>query len=362
MLSPRILHFTRSQVYWECNEIWANEMYPAGFRDAAYDSTFFTKGGLVDFIDRIELDHPTEPLPEPWGTLSHARRHFLWRGIVEWYTTKALTYHSDKLPALSGISKYLAPLMGPTDTYLAGIWKDQCIVHQLAWYTRSPSLSTIMVESGTPTWSWAATDQPVRYGTYRLFATFRKEFKHSRLGRLERACTVLDVQTILATDDPTGAVTSGFIVLQGHLNRITIRSSPFDSSSFIYTCVNDTYLPFEDITFDRAIDGDDNNSLYLLSLLIEHSALAQIRPPYTELHKNYYFAYLILSPVPGCPGSYQRRGFAAGGSGPHSDPLTTAGGSMAEWAPIWETLPGQEGNILSEAPFDVEMGFRIRLL
>ncbi|KAK0707087.1 hypothetical protein B0T26DRAFT_484202 [Lasiosphaeria miniovina] len=46
----------------------------------------------------------------------------------------SLTFHSDKLPALSGIVKHLEPVMGPPTTYLAGIWKDQYMALQLGWF------------------------------------------------------------------------------------------------------------------------------------------------------------------------------------------------------------------------------------
>ena len=116
-------------------------------------------------------------------------------------------------------------------------------------------------------------------------------------------------------------------------------------------------LPFlpDNISFDRAVNKNlNNNNLYLLSLLIKTQ---------TEgMGGDRKFIYLIVSSVPGSPGSYEQRGCPAFRFVPERNPLVTAGESAATWVPIRDTLPGQEDYILSEGEFDTEKEFRIRLL
>jgi hypothetical protein len=281
LLAPRVLHFGRKQLFWECSELCACEAYPNGLPPAIQrgdtkrimegkkqvfeekvrvferDKQLLTKnqlitsnlvidtlpenkkrndinekearGRLLRFLSKVvqpilgdknlaknRKDKKEEiilvPSLHPWSYYIGLRGKKMvgeeevrvWYSIVEAYTKASLTVTSDKLPALSGIAKYFQPIFG--DTYLAGIWRDHIQI-SLGWYCTGRLLPR-PEEFRAPTWSWASTDNRVTI------------MEHKNPTPKLR---VLDAQTKLATLDPTGSVSSGFLLVEGPLNRVTVR-------------------------------------------------------------------------------------------------------------------------------------------
>lgn len=69
----------------------------------------------------------------------------IWRSILTQYTSKNLTFGTNKLPALAGIVKHIQPLF--RNTYLTGIWKDSIIL-LLRWYCFSRNRRRILPRLG----------------------------------------------------------------------------------------------------------------------------------------------------------------------------------------------------------------------
>ena len=112
--SPRIIHFSREQLFWECNEMVASESFPDGLPicgSLRFLEPF--KGGQRDSIlqERASLGMPVA-IPEE--EFSH-----IWRRLVRQYSNSTLTFKSDKLVAISGLA---SAIQGYTkDEYLAGL-------------------------------------------------------------------------------------------------------------------------------------------------------------------------------------------------------------------------------------------------
>ncbi|KAI1366483.1 heterokaryon incompatibility protein-domain-containing protein [Xylaria arbuscula] len=97
-----------------------------------------------------------------------------WRGLVESYSQKNITYSSDTLPALSGLANRWSRITGKD--YLCGLWTDG-LLPGLLWYAGN-SISSTGVDRResidkrfardkdtyiAPTWSWASTRRPVAW-------------------------------------------------------------------------------------------------------------------------------------------------------------------------------------------------------
>ncbi|PMD31521.1 HET-domain-containing protein, partial [Hyaloscypha variabilis F] len=144
LLSPRVIHFGRKQLFWECDELCACETFPAGLPQTTID---LGKARLSSWMKTL-ASKPTDE--------NNHLKLLLWNLIVQQYTGMALTFGSDKLLALSGIAKYLQSILG--GTYLAGLWKED-ILFQLSWCTADvPGLNPRLSEYRAPTWSWASMD------------------------------------------------------------------------------------------------------------------------------------------------------------------------------------------------------------
>lgn len=197
ILSPRVLHFCDTEMIWECKEYTLCE---------CGDCRSMGK----EEYHRI-LDHP-----------STAKLVKQWEDLVEAYSDLALSYESDKLPALSGLAKQMARLR-PKARYLAGLWSDslqwdllwknvKAGSHYQTWGTRPSSWRT-------PSWSWAAVDTKVVFPLSDSCFTSYEEC----VGELIKTySTISDVQTCLATEDPTGQVKGAWLTISGPLFATTL--------------------------------------------------------------------------------------------------------------------------------------------
>lgn len=148
-LAPRVLHFTESQIYWECLESTCCEADPTG-ELLVFTPTVYKEA-------RLELAK-MEAVPESQrpSLLNSKLGGFRaqWGNVVSLYANCALTKESDRLIAMSGIAKTFQD--ANKDTYLAGLWKKGIHV-DLTWTTNASDGAEVRrSECYFPTWSWAS--------------------------------------------------------------------------------------------------------------------------------------------------------------------------------------------------------------
>jgi Heterokaryon incompatibility protein (HET) len=110
LLSVRVLHFTASELLWECNSAFRCEcrgLTHQGEQTKQYHTAVFGRDEVQELAGR-------------WGS------------IVQRYTSLALTKESDRLPALSGSAKqFLRP--GTLGAYYAALWEND-FIRGLLWF------------------------------------------------------------------------------------------------------------------------------------------------------------------------------------------------------------------------------------
>ncbi|KAI0873249.1 heterokaryon incompatibility protein-domain-containing protein [Hypoxylon argillaceum] len=170
-LSRRTIMFSQDQIVWECKEMTASEHDPHRY------------------VPRLTAE-------------------LNWKDLVESYTSRAITYEKDTLPAIAGIARTVGEHTG--DTYCVGVWVEN--LSSLLWHPSSGGPITsrgLRMEYIAPTFSWAALAGPVS------FLTTRWEFiwlvKYIAHGQERRE----------ATTDSYGAVKSAWLKLGGPLIRVT---------------------------------------------------------------------------------------------------------------------------------------------
>jgi hypothetical protein len=155
-LARRTLHFTKSQIFFECNCKIACESCPEGFPDSMW---------WTNAPERVlpkDRDHPSS-----------------WFQAVKLYSAGQLSFSKDKLIAISGVARHFHTITG--DKYVAGLWRSN-IERELCWRVdreEVPSASeTSRPPSGPcqlfadhplyqgPTWSWASTNEPISWELY----------------------------------------------------------------------------------------------------------------------------------------------------------------------------------------------------
>lgn len=132
-LSPRTLHFCAKQVHWECREFGANETHPEGPPGQSKGDSY------------LGIETP-------------------WTEIVKSYTTRSLTFSTDRLRAIQGVADCLyrnSSVHGPPDKYLHGLWRST-LPRSLLWVPATPPKHDRQMMTA-PTWSWASTGEQISF-------------------------------------------------------------------------------------------------------------------------------------------------------------------------------------------------------
>ncbi|KAN0110962.1 HET domain containing protein [Hyaloscypha variabilis] len=133
IMSPRVIHFAKGEVSWDCYKINACETIPTG--DYWLMSSDDNKKTSLELLD---------------SSASELKRIRSWLAIAQIYSASKLTFpDKDKIIAISSVARYLGDIWGME--YCAGMWRTH-LEFQLAW--RSPS------------WSWLSCDSRVSVSIY----------------------------------------------------------------------------------------------------------------------------------------------------------------------------------------------------
>jgi hypothetical protein len=271
ILAPRILHFTKQQIFWECLELQACESLPAG----VLNTRKLRQKKLG--IDTFSL--PGEYYDTPYKKT--AEREFLWNEFVERFSTTTLTYpDKDKLAALSGLAK----AVGVKSEYLAGMWREHLAVH-LMWGRHGGSAILERPEKyQAPSWSWASVNG-------QIFTTRVWPLKGEKI-----VADVLDAHVELVSEDPTGPVKAGYLRMRGCLAHVAVRKWP-PREGYVeiwdYNINEDDKIQCHpDVDFD-----EDQDEVMLYAFLI-------------TLDSDYPFkgAGILLEPTGARKGEFYRRG------------------------------------------------------
>ncbi|POS71228.1 heterokaryon incompatibility protein [Diaporthe helianthi] len=189
LLAPRVLHFCRGRIAWECAEFDDIEGHVEGIPNYQIIGDDIHEGIIMKGLDpeihgrslrRNRLRGVVEPLDSAGNGIESRIVHSLelWSRIVEMYCKTHLTWQKDKLIALSGLAHRMAGLISGSEErkdhmqlrYIAGLW-DVHLVSQLLWHVEplyrgdSDSRSNTIEYSSrrpkeyrAPSFSWASVD------------------------------------------------------------------------------------------------------------------------------------------------------------------------------------------------------------
>lgn len=211
LLCSRNLYFGRRQMYFEC------------VKETRYEDTTCTKPtSSSGLIAKWQIRKPLE--------LWDGKIVQIWYRLILGYTKRALTDPSDRLPALSGLAKWLWS-HAEDDKLVAGLsTKDFHL--GLSWFVdRGPSVrsnsaitsnantSNVSTYSHTsyigPTWSWVSNTQPVRF--YHMLHNVDFQVHYSGGEEVIRDLHIQHLEVNPATEDPYGLIASATLRVRGRL-------------------------------------------------------------------------------------------------------------------------------------------------
>lgn len=166
MLAPRVLHYTKRQMIWECIEGFQFEA--SGIKDTVTGSgqidLRYHKSKIQPFVMQgLDISQSTSTQEQPQDSslspiYDPIARIRAWQQCADEFSGRDLTVSSDKLHAISGIASIMNH-ENQLGTYLAGLWSKHLAVG-FTW-SRPWALLTSPPEYRAPSWSWASLDGKV---------------------------------------------------------------------------------------------------------------------------------------------------------------------------------------------------------
>ena len=188
-------------MYWECSHSFEEE------RGIICSSE-------TDFYKEYSLKAIANGLNS--ATQAHlTKRRDAWYRMVQEYTSRNITYQSDKLPAFSGVAGALQKLTG--DVCYAGLWKSWFLAG-LLWRLQVPELDIYVFAPKhpekldfwrAPSWSFAALEGVVLYDIL------------ERAGGTDYCAELEDCSITPSGRNPLGELKSGYANIKGPLTTLT---------------------------------------------------------------------------------------------------------------------------------------------
>jgi hypothetical protein len=217
MLSRRILHFGKEQVFFQCARQLECESYPADTaryganRDNPHGFSLLDKRGPPDSQSYFQCAMHIRialrcRVPEDFRKI--------WHQIVRIYSSCEMTYQTDKLVAIGSLAKWLHTWHG--FQYYAGLWEDN-MIFQLCWWVQNYRQAKRPDQYVAPSWSWASVIGTVELGHSSL------PFRTTDVIYLAK---ITDVQIQKTSVTSFGQIQGGYLTIIGNLKQLTIRKTP----------------------------------------------------------------------------------------------------------------------------------------
>ena len=332
LLASRCLVFCEDEVVWECRSCCLCECGKEQKDFSVAPGSGNASNSSWPLMTTMEpyrqmLLPLAEHEPQLDGTLKYfadgEAAYSFWETAVKNYSVRALTFQTDRLPAISAVASIVAEATG--DRYLAGLWRDDLLAG-LSWRVQPPGPYVDFKHTTphqwhqeyiAPTWSWASlTSIGISYRLYRT--------RHSRDAHLD--ASVDKASTVLERQNPFGRVSDAAIVLSGlHCDAelTTSESDTFHQLDFGHGDVQKVdlgivFLPlggsvhFEALDYIHVEPDTDGNSRYLRRVTDWQTRDQRQRQPVFSgtvrllwLEKD---ICLILTPSRRKEGAYERLG------------------------------------------------------
>ncbi|KAF1942387.1 HET-domain-containing protein [Clathrospora elynae] len=193
VLSTRILHYTATELLFECNTSYRCECMP---ERKAYPTT-------PSLIPKAVASKKTGAVWEAW------------QRIIEQYSTRHLTVPGDKFPAISGIASKIRK--ATHSDYLAGLWKGN-LASDLLWHVSLPTSASsghfALDTWRAPSFSWASLDAAV---TFNILDDEEREI-------FVPTVSLLASSTAPTGFNPLGTISDASLTLRGPTTSATLCS------------------------------------------------------------------------------------------------------------------------------------------
>ena len=174
ILSPRIVHYTKSRMLWSCRTLMKSEdEEPMTTTDE--QRLLESARRYRDYKAQSQLSREESDPEDMEDFFSN------WCDLLSRYTSRSLTYERDRPVAILGLGEEIGTAVG--ESYTAGILhhssgsrfpaphtdltnlEDRCLILQLFWFASAELSRPAVLQVSAPSWSWTSTIGPVSYHT-----------------------------------------------------------------------------------------------------------------------------------------------------------------------------------------------------
>ena len=175
MLSPRVLHFGKHQVFWQCLDTMACESAPKGL-------PLLVGNKIEDELEWRRLAHRPNSA-EARSSADKVKLQEIWDAAVATFSSCELTKKTDKLVAIASLAKVMRNAFD--ERYVAGLWQhvkqmehgtaeyklaEQDFAEQLAWRVQGCKTADGAASRRqrppefyrAPSWAWPSVDGVVQ--------------------------------------------------------------------------------------------------------------------------------------------------------------------------------------------------------
>lgn len=175
ILSPRVLHFRKDDVVFECARDRHCECRDSDSISSRWSTEMWLKKYFASISNTAYVAKWRDDMNEFIATRGQKRTQFkantkdVWKELVQEYSRAELTYATDKLSALAGIAEKFPE--EDAGVYVAGLWSKHLHSHLLWSLVRDPGARPYRyAEYIAPSFSWACISAPIElaYFDYRV--------------------------------------------------------------------------------------------------------------------------------------------------------------------------------------------------
>lgn len=320
LLAPRVLHFCKGSIAWECGGFTRAEGYPSGLPrfQLQHDKILpevplkgldpFKHGRELRMIRLGDSKEPDSHIPE-----RDLYGFELWARVVEMYSKMSLTVEKDKLIALSGIAQLMSTnVFGSKEEparYVAGLW-HKYLESQLLWRVEPIFIRHNRTfqqpgrraqEFRAPSFSWASIDVQKglddQQGNSITYGEVTDQDLCIEIGKGENDVFIKNVIKN-QTEYFFGLVTGGHIMLYGKLRKIELSKAPGEPGRFYWrlmernvVCPNIDRERHHNVYLDAPEDDESRHPIFESDKVY---CLPVARGPRSEDKESKYIICLIL--------------------------------------------------------------------
>jgi hypothetical protein len=152
LLSTRVLHYSNTEMFWECLTCTTREGSTIEHRDQQGIRDLFFAAEGEDF-KRISFSTDVDFFDADFGAFA------VWYRLIRQFSLRTLTFAEDRLPAIAGLATAMADKTGCH--YIAGAWTED--LEGLLWHVEYPTVDHGPRLALVPTWSWASVTCSIAY-------------------------------------------------------------------------------------------------------------------------------------------------------------------------------------------------------